>query len=337
MEIQENVPLAPHTTLGVGGAARFFARVTSEKDVVSALEFAVAKGVAVFVLGGGSNLLVSDDGFPGLVIHIALRGISAQGETITAAAGEDWDSFVEHMVQQDLGGVECLSGIPGFVGGTPVQNVGAYGQEVADTIISVRCLDRHTRGFVELSSEECKFTYRTSIFNSEMRDRYIVLGVTFSLEKGGEPKVFYKDLVEHFDGRHPTLIEVREAVLKIRRSKSMVMDPTDPNSRSAGSFFKNPIVERTRLGELEDKFGRVPFFEYGDRVKIPAAWLIEHAGFCKGYKLGRAGTSSNHSLALINRNGATAKDLIALKDKIQAGVREKYGIELIPEPVFLGF
>ncbi len=349
MQIEENVCLAPFTTMKIGGRARFFVRATSENAVAEAVEYAENKGLALFILGGGSNVLISDNGFYGLVLQIALIGITggnasvnerASGEDCTllsAPAGEDWDNFVAHCVDNDLAGIECLSGIPGFVGGTPVQNVGAYGQEVSETIVSVRCFDRETKEFVTLAGADCGFAYRTSIFNSTHRDRYIVLSVTYALRHGGEPKIVYKDLIEHFKGRRPTQRETREAVLSIRGTKSMVIDANDPNSKSAGSFFKNPVVEWDKLEQIRSSFERVPHFEFGDKVKIPAAWLIENAGFKKGFALGNAGISTNHTLALINRGGASADEMILLKERIQQTVSAKFGIELIPEPVFVGF
>lgn len=345
LEILENVPLAPLTTLKVGGPARYFGAAKSEDDVTEALSFADGKGLDVFVLGGGSNILVSDAGFDGLVLQIVLKGISTDEVEgawlrLTVGAGEDWDAFVDHCVSNNCAGVECLSGIPGFVGGTPVQNVGAYGQDVSETIVSVRCLDRQTRKFVELTNEQCGFEYRKSIFNSTDRDRYIVLSVAFDLKQGGEPKIVYKDLLDHFAGREPTLRETREAVLKIRRSKSMVIDPDDPNSRSAGSFFKNPIVPESVLSRIAEKsmIQNVPHFRVNEaEVKIPAAWLIENAGFSKGYVHGNAGISSNHSLAIINRGHATAGDVVSLKTLVQQTVEDRFGIVLVPEPIFVGF
>jgi UDP-N-acetylmuramate dehydrogenase len=284
---------------------------------------------------------VSDKGFAGLVIQVSLKGIEIRdGFEITAQAGEDWDRFVAFCVQRNLAGVECLSGIPGFVGGTPVQNVGAYGQEVSETIVAVRCFDRQRGEIVDLTNRDCGFTYRTSIFNSTERDRYVVLSVTYALTPDGRPKIVYKDLKEHFEGREPTLAETREAVLKIRRLKSMVIDDADPNSRSAGSFFKNPIVAADKVEQISAAAGveNVPNFPAPDsQVKIPAAWLIERSGFGKGFRLGNAGISSNHSLALINAGGATAAEIVALKEKIQDGVRKKFDILLLPEPVFVGF
>lgn len=340
IDIQHNIPLAPLTTLRVGGPARFFVQAQTESQVVQALEHARSVGIETFVLGGGSNVLISDRGFDGLVIQVALRGITTSGPLVAATAGEDWDEFVAFCVGRNLAGVECLSGIPGYVGGTPVQNVGAYGQEVSETITSVRCFDRESNEIVELENSNCGFAYRTSIFNSTARERYVVLSVTFRLQEGGAPKLVYKDLREYFGDRAPTVAETREAVLNIRRAKSMVIDPEDPNSRSAGSFFKNPIVTVARLEEIKagSESMTIPTFPVADGgVKIPAAWLIEHSGFRKGYRRGNAGISTNHSLALVNLGGASAADLIALKEKIQDGVERKFGIILQPEPVFVGF
>lgn len=371
LDIRENVPLAPFTTLKIGGPARFFVEATAEEDVLEAFDYGDTKGLEVFVLGGGSNILVADEGFDGLVLQIALKAVlseppivvggltrrnSSSEESIdllqppaaaggsdssvylTAQAGEDWDSFVASCVDHDLAGVECLSGIPGFVGGTPVQNVGAYGQEVSETIVSVRCFDRTAREFVELSNAECGFEYRKSIFNSTHRDRYVVISVMYELQPNGEPKQVYKDLLEHFGDATPSLLDVREAVLDIRRSKSMVIDPDDPNSQSAGSFFKNPIVPIEKYDTIAESFGYVPHFPAGDGlVKIPAGWLIERAGFPKGFRKGRAGISSNHTLALINCGGASANEIIALKNDMQTAVKERFEIELQPEPIFVGF
>ena len=343
--IQENVALAEFTTFKIGGKARFFVRANSETEIIEALQFAEQNDLEVFILGGGSNVLIADEGFDGLVLQIALKGISAFTEKdeaiyVTAQAGEDWDEFVGFCIKHNLAGVECLSGIPGFVGGTPVQNVGAYGQEVSETIEMVRVFDRKSKEILELTNADCKFAYRTGIFNTTEKNRFIVLAVTFVLESGGKPKIVYKDLQAHFAGKRPNLARTREAVLQIRRAKSMVIDETDINSRSAGSFFKNPIVENEKLAEIvaNTKLESIPTFKFDEkRVKIPAAWLIENAGFKKGYRKKRAGLSANHTLALINRGGATAQEILALKDEIQTKIKEKFDIELVPEPVFVGF
>lgn len=342
LKTQENVPLAPFTTLGVGGAARYFVRAASEEVVRAAIEYADSNGLPLFVLGGGSNVLIADNGFDGLVLHIAIGGIreiSRDGSKVIleVGAGEDWDRFVAYCVDRDLAGIECLSGIPGLVGGTPVQNVGAYGQEVSEVITGVRCFDREKGITVILPNTECDFSYRKSAFNSTSRDRYVVLSVRFSLDASGSPRIAYRDLIEYFHGRTPTLADVRAAVLAIRKAKSMVIDANDPNSRSAGSFFKNPLVSRERFAQIESDHPEVPHFDAGEKVKIPAAWLIEKAGFSKGFTLGRAGISTNHTLALINRGDASANDILVLKDMIRDKVAEKFDIDLVPEPVFIGF
>jgi UDP-N-acetylmuramate dehydrogenase len=346
--IQENVPLAPFTTLKIGGKARFFVGASSEDEAIAAFNYAKSNGLALFVLGGGSNVLIADEGFDGLVLQVALKGISSAQEKdgtvyVTAQAGEDWDDFVAFCVERDLQGLECLSGIPGFVGGTPVQNVGAYGQEVSESIVSVYVFDRKDGEVRMLTNADCRFAYRTSIFNTIEKERFIVLSVTYALKLAGGPKIVYKDLIEHFGDREPTLPETREAVINIRHAKSMVIDEGDPNSRSAGSFFKNPIVSSEEFTRIEQEaeqlgLGKVPFFAAGEGlVKIPAAWLIEKSGYLKGFEYGRAGLSSKHTLALINRGGACAADILALKDLIQAQVNRQFSIHLQTEPVFIGF
>lgn len=348
IKIQENVLLAPFTTLKIGGRARFFVSASSGKAVVEAFDLARRESLPLFVLGGGSNVLIADEGFNGLVLQVALKGISRTQEKdgttyVRAQAGEDWDNFVAGCVGLDLQGLECLSGIPGFVGGTPVQNVGAYGQDVSETIVSVEVFDRLTGESKTLTNAECGFEYRTSIFNTTEKDKYIVLSVTYALIPGGDPKVVYKDLIEHFNDRLPTLQETREAVLAIRRSKSMVIDAQDMNSRSAGSFFRNPIISSTDLEDISIRAAsmgieKVPTFAAADGfVKVPAAWLIEKSGFSKGFIDGNAGLSSKHTLALINRGGATAADIVRLKNLIRDTVEKKFGILLHPEPQFIGF
>ena len=345
--IEKNVSLAELTTLKIGGAAKFFARAETENHIGEALSFAEANDLQIFILGGGSNVLIADAGFDGLVLQIAVKGISVAKSgnkfKVTANAGEDWDAFCAFAVGENLQGVECLSGIPGFVGGTPVQNVGAYGQEVSETICRVRAFDRSEKKFVELSNADCQFAYRASLFNSSGKNRFVVSAVTFALNKDATPKIFYRDLREKFGERVPDLPEIRHAVLQIRAAKSMVINENDPNSRSAGSFFKNPIVSRAQFSEIEKLASEqgiqsVPCFKYDrQNVKIPAAWLIENGGFGKGFKLGSVGISTNHSLALINRGGATAGEMITLKNEIQARIKEIFDIELQLEPIFVGF
>jgi UDP-N-acetylmuramate dehydrogenase len=344
MQIKERQLLAPFTTLGIGGPARWFAEAASEAEIVEASEWARQQGVPLFVLGGGSNVLIADEGFAGLVVHVALKGIERDGERFRVGAGESWDEFVERAVALESAGVECLAGIPGTVGGTPVQNVGAYGQEVASVIESVRAFDLETREFVEFSNAECGFAYRRSRFNSNDRGRYIVTRVDYRLRQNGAPLIAYPDLKAHFAGwpAAPTLAEVATAVRSIRRSKGMLLVDGDPECRSAGSFFKNPAVteevaERVRKFAVSAGVSLRTFPADGGLVKIPAAWLIEQAGFAKGYELGAAGISSLHTLALVNRGGATAKKILALAEKIRAAVEEKFGISLEMEPEMVGF
>jgi UDP-N-acetylmuramate dehydrogenase len=344
MQIQQEVPLAPLTTFKVGGPARYFVEARREEDVRASLAEARNRGWPLFVLGGGSNLVISDAGWPGLVLKIVLTGISERREgprtLFDAAAGEDWDGFVAHTVAQDCAGIECLSGIPGTVGGTPVQNVGAYGQEVSETITSVRVLDTTTGNTRELENADSGFAYRSSIFNARERGRYIVLQVTFALAPGGAAHIEYADLKNYFAGRSgpPTPAETREAVRAIRLSKAMLIVPGDDDCRSAGSFFKNPVLTREALEHLQSHNGPIPNFPARDGVvKVAAAWLVEHAGFPKGLVRGPVGISRRHALAIVNRGGATAADIIALKNEIQQRVLDAFGIELQPEPVFVGF
>jgi UDP-N-acetylmuramate dehydrogenase len=348
--IQENIPLAPFTTLQIGGPARYFAETHSETDLQSALAFADQIRIPVFILGGGSNVLISDKGYHGLALRVAIQGVQWFDDgTVIAAAGEDWDSLVRQCVARNWAGIECLSGIPGLVGGTPVQNVGAYGQEVSETISSVRALDRQTGRVVELSNADCGFRYRTSIFNTNARARYIVMAVAYVLKPDGEAAIRYPDLKDYFAGRgiNPGLAEMREAVRSIRARKAMLLTPDDPDCRSAGSFFKNPIVTREQYEELEKSVfdqglitsgERIPCYSApDDQVKLLAAWMIERAGFRKGYSRGRVAISSKHSLAIINRGGATAAELLALVEEIRRRVEMVFGLLLVTEPDFIGF
>lgn len=347
MQLQENIPLAPFTTLGVGGRARWFVTACDEQQVRDAISLARQHSLPVFVLGGGSNLLISDEGFDGLVIHVALRGIARQelddGRVVLqVAAGEIWDALVQFAVEHDLAGIECLAGIPGTVGGTPVQNVGAYGQEVSETIHTLRCYDTKELLFTEMSNVDCGFGYRTSLLNTSRRGQFLITRVDFALTPHGAPKLEYADLRKRFQGSaKPSLSEVAEAVRDIRRGKGMVIDSADPNSRSAGSFFRNPIVAQEILPQLSEAAGvsldLIPTWSTGDgRVKLPAAWLLEHAGFVRGFAMGNAGISARHTLALINRGGAAACDIAALRDRIIDTVQQRFAIRLEQEPVSLG-
>lgn len=346
LEIGENVSLAPYTTFGIGGSARYFVEAKEALEVPAAVAWAEERRLPLYVLGGGSNLLVPDGGFDGLVLRLNNRGVQQDkpgSPDFHVAAGEPWDDFVEHAVGLNCAGVECLAGIPGSTGGTPVQNVGAYGQEVAQTIREVHVFDRQTREFRTLGHGECGFRYRQSIFNTTERGRYIVTTVVFLLKLGGKPNLEYADLQKRFAGlqRTPSLREVADAVREIRRGKGMLIVPGDPDCRSAGSFFKNPVVDSGELDRIAAGAG-VPTEEVprwaagGGRVKLPAAWLLERAGFVKGYGDGRVRISSRHTLALTNRGGASFADVEALEAEIVAGVRARFGITLQREPVVLG-
>ena len=346
MQIEENKPLAPLTTLGVGGPARYFLKARSEEEILEGCAWAQKRNLPLFILGGGSNLVVADQGFNGLVLHMALGGIttSSRGprhEVVRAAAGEDWDAFVQRAVEANCAGIECLAGIPGTVGGTPVQNVGAYGQEVASVIDCVQAFDLLERKFTEFSAAECGFTYRRSRFNSTYRNRYIVTRVDFQLERGGAPTLKYADLRHLFPAEtSPTLVQVAAAVRRIRQSKGMLLVPGDPDCRSAGSFFKNPVVPAEVVHTIATAAGKEPpTFPAGDpsSVKLPAAWLIEQAGFAKGYTHGAAGISSRHTLALVNRGSATAAEILALAAEVRTAVAAKFGVQLEMEPVLVGF
>jgi UDP-N-acetylmuramate dehydrogenase len=365
--VREWVALAAYTTLGVGGPAARFIEASSDDQVVAAVREADLSGEPVLVLGGGSNLVVADEGFPGTVVHVATRGVEVtdgpDGAAVAVAAGEDWDSLVEFCAAEGLSGLECLSGIPGLAGATPIQNVGAYGQEVAKTIVTVRAYDRLLDTTVEIANADCGFGYRTSAFKrrpgtgpgapgprsarspAAATGRFVVLGVTFRLrrERLSWP-IAYAELARVLgvsDGARVPLGEARSAVLQLRRGKGMVLDPGDPDTRSAGSFFTNPVLDHAQFAEVQRRAGKptnVPHFPAGDgQVKVPAAWLIEHAGFVKGYAGdGGARISSKHTLALTNPGAATSASLVALAREIRNGVREAFGVELINEPMLVG-
>jgi UDP-N-acetylmuramate dehydrogenase len=350
MRIEENRILAPFTTFGIGGPARWFVEAESEDEVAEATAWARERGVALFVLGGGSNLLVSDAGFDGLVLRVGLEGIEAHadgppgdafGEWVyRVGAGEEWEHLVRRAVEDNCAGLECLAGIPGTVGGTPVQNVGAYGQEVATAIERVRTFDLEVREFVEFTAAECGFGYRRSRFNTVDRGRYVVTRVDYRLALGGAPTLKYADLQRYFErsGQEPTVAEVASVVRKVRQSKGMLLVEGDVDCRSAGSFFKNPVVSEeigARIAAVDGK--EPPRYPAGPgEVKLSAAWLIEQAGFAKGYALGAAGVSSKHTLALVNRGGARAADVLALAGEIRAVVEARFGVRLEMEPVLVG-
>jgi UDP-N-acetylmuramate dehydrogenase len=382
--VREQVALAGYTTLGLGGPAARFVEAGRDEQVISAVRAADQRGEPVLVLGGGSNLVIADAGFPGTVVRVTTRGIAAAPDggrvAVSVAAGQDWDTVVSWCIGRGLSGLECLSGIPGLAGATPIQNVGAYGQEVAQTLAAVRVYDRQRDVTRQLSHADCGFGYRTSAFKratatvnagaddpatmaagaGDATGRYLVLGVTFRLARDPlSAPVRYGELARALGvpagGRVP-LADAREAVLRLRRGKGMVLDPSDPDTRSAGSFFTNPVLDQEQLAALEKTVAAgwgagvaVPrFVADGGRVKVPAAWLIERAGFGKGYPGGGQRTadgerglpaariSAKHTLALVNPGGATTSSLLALAREIRDGVRATFGVELVSEPVLVG-
>jgi UDP-N-acetylmuramate dehydrogenase len=351
MLVEENVSLAPLTTFRIGGPARFFVEAKTRTEVEEAIAWSRPDNVPLFILGGGSNLLIADSGWPGLVLKVAIAGIEQrpapddQGRVLfDVGAGESWDRFVSHAVRSQCAGVECLSGIPGSVGGTPVQNVGAYGQEVSQTIDSVEVFDRRDGQVRELCNEACGFTYRSSIFNTSECHRFVILRVTYALVPAGEPHLEYADLKRHFEGREtrPNLAETRESVRHIRALKGMLIVPGDPDSQSAGSFFKNPVLSKEQHDDLKKRAAAkglvVPAYPALEKSqKVSAAWLVEKSGFTRGHGFGHVGISSRHALAIVNRGGASAAEVLALKDEIQHRVEEIWGIRLQPEPVIVGF
>lgn len=349
MEVQENVELAPYTTMGLGGQARFFARGADLDSLRRALEWATERRLPVLVLGGGSNLVLPDEGYDGLVLQVALRGVSfvpRQGHMeVRAAAGETWDDLVCRCLDAGLAGIECLSGIPGLVGATPIQNVGAYGQEIAQTLVSIDALDRRTLETQRFTAAECGLAYRYSRFKGPDRDRYIVTAVHLALHPEGIPRIRYPELLRAVGappvvGGADALHQIRRAVLELRRGKSMLVDPQDPDSRSVGSFFVNPVLKTEAFAALEASWAAdgdgtpVPSFPAPDGVKVPAAWLVERAGFARGYARDGAAVSSKHALALVNR-GATAAAVRRLAADIAAAVHTRFGVALVPEPVIV--
>ena len=350
MQVREHVPLSELTTLRVGGPARRLVTAATVEEVIEVVAGADAAGEPLLIIAGGSNLLIGDRGFDGTVLQVGLEGI-AIGETgdgfrAVAGAGEPWDGVVARCVAEGLAGLECLSGIPGSTGATPIQNVGAYGQDVSETVVSVSAYDRRSQTVVQLEPGQCGFGYRTSAFKGS--DRYVVLRVSFALERSPLARgIRYAELARALGvepGGRPSLGATREAVLELRRGKGMVIDPDDPDSVSAGSFFLNPILSREAFSSLErlavQRLGegtRVPVWPDADgSVKTSAAWLIERAGFHRGYGNGRAGISSKHTLAIVNRGGASSGELVAVAREMRDGVQAAFGVQLHPEPTLVG-
>jgi len=340
------VELASRTSLGLGGPAEYFARVTRADDLPVLLDWAARRSLPVTLLGGGSNVVVADAGIGGLVLSLELAGEAwrREGEFIevSVGAGEAWDPFVERTVEGGWLGLECLSGIPGRVGATPIQNVGAYGQDVSQTLVSVDVYDRVQGASYTLARAECGLGYRTSRFKTRDDDRFIVLGVTFRLRAGAEGCVAYPELARHFSAPGsppPSPSAVRRVVLETRRSKSMLLDPNDDNGRSCGSFFLNPELTPAELDALASRLPAPPpaYAQPDGRSKVSAAWLIEQAGFRRGERFGNVGISSRHALALVCHAGATAGELVAAARRVRDGVERALGVVLAPEPRFFGF
>ncbi|MFH8594335.1 UDP-N-acetylmuramate dehydrogenase [Streptomyces rimosus] len=348
MQELHDAPLAPLTTFRLGGPATRLLTATTDDEVIAAVCEADASGTPLLVIGGGSNLVIGDKGFEGTALRIATRGFTLDGTDLTLAAGENWSDAVARTVAAGLAGIECLAGIPGSAGATPIQNVGAYGQEVSSTITEVVAYDRAAGETVTLSNAECAFSYRHSRFK-EHPDRFVVLRVRFALEDAGglSAPIKYAETARTLGveaGERVPAADARETVLKLRAGKGMVLDPEDHDTWSAGSFFTNPVLTEAQhadfLARVHERLGAdvtPPAFPAGEgRVKTSAAWLIDRAGFTKGYGDGPARISTKHTLALTNRGGATTEDLLALAREVREGVRAAFGITLVNEPVTVG-
>jgi UDP-N-acetylmuramate dehydrogenase len=351
--ISTDISLAALTTIGIGGLAAQFARCESVASLRQLLGTAASESRSIFILGGGSNVLVSDAGFDGLVIRMEIPGIEIddaepENPLVIAGAGIGWDSLVSFCVSKGLQGIECLSGIPGSVGASPIQNIGAYGQEASETIEWVEVMDRHSFAVFTLPGSQCGFAYRQSRFKGSDKDRFVVVRVAFRLRRNDRGAVRYADLVRYFDEagiNEPTLLQTRNAVIEIRRRKAMVIDPTEPDSRSCGSFFMNPIVDTNTYNgivelarrEILQAGEKMPAYSAGEgHVKLSAAWLMEKSGLRKGTRRGDAALSSKHILAITNQGSATSAEVLALVKVVQESVQSRFGITLEPEPVFVG-
>ncbi len=344
LHLQQGVPLSPYTTINLGGEARYFLSCESTLLLKRALTHARNHRLRVHILGGGSNTIFPDAGFDGLVLHIGLRGISVASEAndtlVTAAAGEEWDPFVRSCVLQKLAGLECLSGIPGLVGAAPMQNIGAYGQEICETLARLKAIDRQTLKECEFAGSECGFGYRQSRFKREDAGRFVITEVTFRLKRNGNPAIRYPELQKLLEsrGNEPGLEDTRAAVLSLRKSKSMIIDPSDPETRSVGSFFTNPVLSESEFVSATERWGkaRIPMppatYPAGTGRKIPAAWLVEQSGFPRGYRRGSVGVSARHALALVNYGGSS-NELLSLANDIGNAVFERFGLHLEREPV----
>lgn len=341
MRVSDNAPIAPLTTLRLGGPAKRLVTAERESELIDIVREVDRRRDKLLLIGGGSNLVVSDDGFDGTVVRIGTRGRTIDGDEVTVQAGEPWDDLVGSLVDEGFAGVECLAGIPGLAGATPMQNVGAYGQDVSQTIVRLRALDRERGEVVTIDKADCHFAYRNSVFRG--RDRHVILDVTFRLERTRTSRpIKYAELAKALavgEGATAPLELVKKTICELRKKKGMVLDPSDPDTTSAGSFFTNPIVTAEELARVKSRWEGAPmpvFPEPDGRAKLSAGWLIESAGFKKGLTVGRVAVSSKHALALTNRGGATTKDLVALARQIRAGVFARFGVMLENEPVFVG-
>jgi len=348
LAIRENVSLAGFTTFGVGGPAHRFVEVSTQEEAAQALAFASEHVLPFFVLGGGSNVLISDSGFPGLVILNRIKGFSVARDDdsvlVTAGGGEDWQEFADRCAAEGWQGIECLAGIPGTVGASPVQNIGAYGQEVSQSIVQVEALETTTGNAARLGKEQCGFEYRGSIFNSTEAGRYLITGVTFRLVPGGAPHIAYRELEERLAARiAPTLGDVRDAVLSIREGKGLIIREGFESFKSAGSFFKNPVVTKeeyeqiARIVEEAGGFANWAWPTESGKVKISAACLIQCAGFLRGHRKGAAGISPRHTLIMVNYGGASAREIIGFAAEVRQRVFERFGVPLVPEVRLIGF
>ncbi|MBK8552931.1 MAG: UDP-N-acetylmuramate dehydrogenase [Ignavibacteria bacterium] len=350
-KLREDISLSGLTTTGLGGRAAYFVSCVSCDDIRSSLKFAEKNKLRVQVISGGSNIIFPDDGFDGLVLKIDMKGIefSDEGNFTNAfvKAGESWDEFVLKCIGRGLSGIECLSGIPGSAGATPVQNVGAYGQEVKDSIVSLKAIDRSSLKEIIFENKDCNFGYRQSRFKNQDKDKYVITEVRFRLEKKRVPVIKYSELQKLIDSKYSLSSDIalkdklkiiRNSVFELRKGKSMIIDRKDPNSRSCGSFFINPVLNENEFEQFKLRSGKkseeIPVFKSGNEHKISAAWLVEQAGFHKGYIKGGAGISQNHSLALINIKGTT-KELLDLAEVIEKSVFDTFGIKLRKEPVIV--
>ena len=348
LRVEENHPLASLTTFNVGGPARYYVSVRSPAAFLEALDFAKSQGIPIFILGGGSNILVSDMGFDGLVIRNRIKGVtfSTEGDYsfVRVGSGQDWQEFVDWCVSEKLQGIECLAGIPGTVGASPVQNIGAYGQEVSETIFEIRALEVDTGKPILFSNEACNFGYRTSIFNSTSVGKHFITGVTFKLRRNGKPSIAHRDLANHLkEARNLTIRQVRDSVIDIRGSKGLLVRKGYKRFKCAGSFFKNPVLLAERSKAIEEelqKAGACAYWSWPQgmgEVKISAAGLIQSAGFKQGYRKGNVGLSPKHALIIIAYRRATAQEVIEFTEEIQVKVKEKFGILLRPEVRLVGF